>query len=72
MDVALILDADETDLLRKDAGLNGFSIFTEILGLRFVISTKEKSSQETRQRLVFRCGATCGDFSFRRNDIHNF
>jgi len=29
-----------------------------------VISTKEKSSPETRQRLDFDCGATCEDFSF--------
>jgi hypothetical protein len=29
-----------------------------------VISTKEKSPQETLQRLVFRCGATYEDFSF--------
>ena len=36
------------------------SLFTTF----FVISTKEKSSQETLQRLGFRCGATRGDFSF--------
>jgi hypothetical protein len=30
----------------------------------FVISTKEKSSREGRQRLDFRCRVTCEDFSF--------
>jgi hypothetical protein len=30
----------------------------------YVISTKEKSSQVTRQRLDSRCGVTCEDFSF--------
>ena len=30
----------------------------------FVISTKEKSSREALQRLDFRYGVTCGDFSF--------
>ncbi|MDY0988386.1 hypothetical protein SOM12_13240 [Flavobacterium sp. CFBP9031] len=32
--------------------------------LIFVISTKEKSSRETRQRMDYYCGATYGDFSF--------
>ena len=32
--------------------------------VQFVISTKEKSSQETRQRSAFRNGAACEDFSF--------
>jgi hypothetical protein len=31
---------------------------------KFVISTKEKSLQETLQRLDFDGGATCEDFSF--------
>ena len=32
--------------------------------LFIVISTKEKSPREALQRLDFRCGVTCEDFSF--------
>jgi hypothetical protein len=49
---------------REVADFNGFFLlFVSCSNRIFVISTEEKSSRETRQRLDFRDGVTCEDFS---------
>ena len=62
-------NADETDSLKRRRGIcTDFLLFIFFLNLDlfafFVISTKEKSPREARQRLAYWTGVTCGDFSF--------